>query len=63
MKLNTKDHSSWWCAKVRSYILVGRLSGATLPHSIDTEIDDHTLKSHVLAVTKFSNAFHTACKK
>lgn len=55
MKMKTKDHSSCLCVNVRSFILFGCLSGATLFHPIKIEIDDHTLKLHVLAVTKFSN--------
>lgn len=49
-----------WCAKVCAFILIGRLALLpTMPHPINTEINDHTLKLHVLAVTKFSNVFHT----
>lgn len=57
MRMKSNDHP--WCLCAYSTVLIGRLGGVTSPHPISTEIDDHMLKLHVLAVTRFPNAFHT----
>ena len=51
----------------RPFILISRfvlpLQPPLLPHPpyrINTEIDDHTLNSHVFVVTKFSSIFHSS---